>query len=685
MATAITVRRYTIDVAYKFDKSSIRQIDKAMLAIEKKLKDFSQKLRTKLTLNISNFSVDQRALNKTIGNSLDVASNRTVFEVSRFTVNQRNLQAAMLRAQRGITGGNGGLGGTNIGTINYHNRNLPASEWSRRQAVSQQMWWERRNALREDAERAALERAGRMRSSAAVGTGGVAGFAARAYLPALGLIGGGYGLSELNQRNQQVVSAQLQSRAVIQQAGGTAVQGNASFDYLRKEADRIGFNYLESSGDYNKLIAGLTGAGVGISESQKVFSGFAELSRVNKLDKTTQNRLFRALSQVAGKGKLQAEELSGQIAEALPGGTAIFAEAYQRQIGGTKTGQEAISDLMAAMKKGQVKGSVLTYAGQIASERANTGGALTSASQASQAEQARFQNTVSNLSITASNNGLESGFARLFRALNDGLKEANPMVESLARGFDQTSKYVSAVFLSVQSLQRFFQGRDSFLGEKLFPSEESQAKAFEALNNLKSLMSEMNKLSTNIYNGWNGLFNLFEKNSVLDKLNNTLSILGNSANVLNKLAEGDFSDAVSSAKAVGQKYVNTITTAGRTGANAILYGGQKALAGLDPRITMDQVTPYQIPTPFSGSSTRSDYDYRVDYKAEQARLAAQSRNQYPLPGINQPLAPGQKAIDLSVKMDVKIEAANPEDFNQKWQDKFRSELQSIMVEYPEKE
>ena len=76
----------------------------------------------------------------------------------------------------------------------------------------------------------------------------------------------------------------------------------------------MGFNFLEASGDYNKLISGLTGSGIGLKESQKVFSGFAELARVNKLDKTTQNRLFRALSQVAGKGKLMSEELKFRLA-----------------------------------------------------------------------------------------------------------------------------------------------------------------------------------------------------------------------------------------------------------------------------------------------------------------------------------------------------------------------------------
>lgn len=367
--------------------------------------------------------------------------------------------------------------------------------------------------------------------------------------------------------------------------------------------------------------------------------------------------------------------------EALPGGTALFAEAYQRQTGGNKTGQEAISALMDAMKKGQVKGSVLTYAGQLASERANAGGALGSASQASQAEQARFQNRISDLAIVASSSGLESGFARLFRALNDGLKEANPMVESLARGFDTASKYVSGLILSVQSLQRFFQGRDSYLGDKLFPTEESQAKAFEAFSKLKSVMEEMDKLSSNIYNGWNNLFQLIDNSTVLSKLNDTLSFLGNSANVLNKLAEGDYSDAASSAKSLGKRVFNAVGEPGRIGANLLMRTGTDLLAAIDPRVNVGDIKPPVI-QPVFGGDIRSDYDWRTDYKAEQARLAAENRNQFALPGINQPLAPGQKAIDLSIKMDVKIDAANPEDFGNKFQEHLRDLTKATLLQFP---
>lgn len=254
-------------------------VDKTLDRMEAKLKTFGK--GAKIVLDINAFDINQGKLNIAVGNALDIASVKNTLDISRFHIDQSHLNNAMMTAMKEAT--------------------LLASKAS---------------TLRPNAHVNPMGSAndGSIRPRHIAAAGGIAGGLSRVYGPALALGLGGYGLAELNQRNQQVVSAELQSSAVVQQAGGTAQQGRASFQYLRNEGERIGFNYLDASQDYNKLISGLTGSGVGLQESQKVFSGFAELARVNKLDKTTQNRLFRALSQVAGKGKLQSEELKIRLA-----------------------------------------------------------------------------------------------------------------------------------------------------------------------------------------------------------------------------------------------------------------------------------------------------------------------------------------------------------------------------------
>jgi len=452
----LNIAKYVASIGFNVSTQDIKKVDRALNLVETKLNNFQRRLAKNFSLKINSFDVDQRRLNIALGNALDVASARTVFEVNRFTVDQFHLNRVMTAA------------------LTQASRVASSSA-----------------PLRPSLQTPARTPRSSSRSRAYAGVGGIGlGLVGPLGYGALALAGGGYGLGALNRRNQEVVSAQLQSQAVVQQAGGTAEEGQASFQYLRSEANRIGFNYLDASADYNKLISGLTGSGVSVRESQRVFSGFAELARVNKLDKVTQNRLFRALSQVAGKGKLQAEELTGQIAEALPGGTALFAQAYQAQRGGSLTGQAAISKLMADMKKGLVTSDILTFAATQASLRAAPG--LSAASQASQAEQQRYQNAVSDIAVVASDAGVEEGFARIFRTLNAGLSESDNLVKGLAEGFNDATKFADDLLLFPQSFIRLLEGRDSLIADWL--GVDTTRQLVEDWKNLKEIWTQISNI-----------------------------------------------------------------------------------------------------------------------------------------------------------------------------------------------
>lgn len=275
------IASYFVTAKIEIDKNSVKKLDQTLTSAEARLAKFAKNAAKPIKLNIDNFDVNQAKLRTALGNALDATSPKVDFEISRFVVNDRNLQAALLRAARRLPTPPPGPhppyppgGGPHPPYPPYPPHPGPGSSAARYAA------------------------GGLM-------TRGLSSF----YGPALALGFGGYGLSQLNQKNQQVVSAQLMSQAVVQQAGGTAEQGKDSFQWLRRQADEIGFNYLDAAPDYNKLLSGLTGAGMTVQQGQGVYKGFAELSRVNKLDRVTQNRLFRALSQVAGKDQLMSEEL----------------------------------------------------------------------------------------------------------------------------------------------------------------------------------------------------------------------------------------------------------------------------------------------------------------------------------------------------------------------------------------
>lgn len=552
----MNIAKYYASINFQVNTRDIQKVDRALKLVEGKLKGLQKRLATTLTFDISKFDVNQKRLNRVLGDAFDIASTRTVFQVNRFNIDQGSLNRSLTRAM---------------------------TEASRVASIAAPM---RPNTHASVARAAAT---GAAFGGIGLGRLGAAGLA---------LAGGGYGLSALNRRNQEVVSAQLQSQAVVQQAGGTVQQGQESFQWLRQQGQRIGFNYLDASPDYNKLLSGLTGAGMSVQQGQDVYKGFAELSRVNKLDRVQQQRVFRALSQIAGKGKLQAEELTQQLAESLPGATSLFARAYQQQIGGNKTGAEAIADLMAAMKKGQVKSSILTYAGTLASQQAAP--SLAAAGTASQAEQARYQNAVSDLAVVASNAGVEEGFARIFRTLNAGLSESNGLVEMLARGFNDATKWADDLLLFPQDFARALEGRDSLVADWLGADATKQLQ-----DDWKSIKDSMQAMSTIGAPSW------------LPTLESTSRDIAEQFRIIAALANGDFSG-------LGDALKNFVSDRYTTYGNAIASGPNFALRAVGnffdtsvPQINFGTGPDFFSPkslidayglgnNPSSGDSTRFD-------------------------------------------------------------------------------
>lgn len=458
----MNIAKYVASIGFNVNTQDIKKVDRALNLVETKLNNFQRRLAKNFSLKINSFDVDQRRLNIALGNALDMASARTVFEVSRFTVDQSHLNRVMTAAMTQAT---------RVATSSVPLRpNLQHSGGVVRPSS---------------------------RGRAYAGVGGIGlGLMGPLGYGALALAGGGYGLGALNKRNQEVVAAQLQSQAVTQAFGGTAEQGQANFEYLRNLGNKVGFNYLQASGDFNNLMSNILGAGGTQQQGRNIFKGFSEYGRVNKLSAARMNLVFNALSQVAGKDKLQAEELTKQLGNSLPGAKDIFAQAYQQQLkgqgkgSGNLTGSEAIIALEAAMKKGQVRGDILNYAAAIASTRAAPG--LEKASMASAAEQAKYQNTVTDLAVVASNAGVEEGFARIFRTLNAGLSESNGLVEGLASGFNEATKWADDLILFPQSFIRALEGKDSVVADWL--GVESTRQLVQDFKDIKDIWTQITSI-----------------------------------------------------------------------------------------------------------------------------------------------------------------------------------------------
>lgn len=448
------IAKYTAGFSITFPQSEMAKLDAQLRIIESKIKTSGMKLNQGFNLNLARFNVNQKNLDIALGTALDIASARTVFHVSRFSVDQMHLNNTMIHAMTLASRVAGSM------VIRQGVGSVPRGEGG-----------------------------GRTSTRSAAVSGGIAGGLGSLFPIALAAGLGGYGLSSLNKINQKVVAAELQSQAVVTQAGGTTEQGTDSFNWLRKQANRIGFNYLDATQGYNNTLAGLTHAGMTVAQGQNVFKGFSEIGRVMKLDAPHQKRLLYAVSEVADMNELQKRQMN-MIALALPGGKSLFAEAWQKQTGGKLTGQQAEDALLKAIKGRQVKGNILTEAADIASERAAP--SLEKASQASQAEQSRYQNSIADLAKVASEAGVEEGFARIFRTLTAGLSESNDLVKGLAESFNEATKYASELLLFPQSFIRALEGKDSLVADWLGADRTKQLQ--EDWKNIKQIFTDISTI-----------------------------------------------------------------------------------------------------------------------------------------------------------------------------------------------
>src|SRR5690606_35780525 len=147
----------------------------------------------------------------------------------------------------------------------------------------------------------------------------------------------------------------------------------------------------------------------------------------------------------ASKGRVTAEELRLQLAEATGFGEAvpIFAEAWQILNGGDLKGSAAIDAMYKAMERGEVSSDkILPIVGKLM--KASAAGGIDAARTSSIAEQARAENAQTALLDTFSKSGGEEGFARFWRTIAWAMKELEPLVKGMAGLFERLAVVLQA-------------------------------------------------------------------------------------------------------------------------------------------------------------------------------------------------------------------------------------------------
>jgi tape measure domain-containing protein len=166
---------------------------------------------------------------------------------------------------------------------------------------------------------------------------------------ALNAIGGIFGVKFIADAANQIVKI----RSQLEAATGSVQQARVQFEFLKEQTNRLGLEFVSTAKSYGMLLGSIKGTSVTFAEVQQIFMGFSTAARALQLSTDDVDGVFRALGQIMSKGKLQAEELRGQLGDRLPGAFVRFAVALKM----TKPGE-----LDEALKKGAISGDKLKTA-----------------------------------------------------------------------------------------------------------------------------------------------------------------------------------------------------------------------------------------------------------------------------------------------------------------------------------
>jgi len=114
---------------------------------------------------------------------------------------------------------------------------------------------------------------------------------------------------------------------VVQSMTGSAAEAGEQFKFLADNSLRLGFDIDRTTTAYKKLFAAGKITGFQSKEIENVFSSLSETAVVTGMSSYQLEGALKAVTQMMSKGRVQAEELRGQLGEHLPGAFELAAGA----------------------------------------------------------------------------------------------------------------------------------------------------------------------------------------------------------------------------------------------------------------------------------------------------------------------------------------------------------------------
>lgn len=192
-------------------------------------------------------------------------------------------------------------------------------------------------------------------------------------------------------------------------AFGGVEEGAKQLEYARKVAINLKLPMDTLTKSYADLALAAKGTSLEGEGARKVFEAFAQTARVNGSSSESLEGTFKALTQIMSKGKVQAEELRGQLGDRMPGAMQIMAD-------GLGITTEKLDQMM---EKGELTRETLVNMAAAASQR--VGPQLAASLDSPAAKLADFQNRLLVFKETIAGSGFLDAVADAFERLAQAL------------------------------------------------------------------------------------------------------------------------------------------------------------------------------------------------------------------------------------------------------------------------
>lgn len=236
-------------------------------------------------------------------------------------------------------------------------------------------------------------------------------------------------------------------------------QAGEELQYLREQAERLGIYLPDLAKQYSSFAIAAKAANMNTSELRFTFERVAEAGKVLGLSGDQLNGTFLAITQMVSKGKIQLEELTGQLAERIPGAIQYLGNQYQ---GGT-------AELLKQIEKGNVEATngVLNLARGL-DEAFNE--QLANSTQGIESNEARFKTAVYELQKTIAESGVTQAYNQLLVKLTEFLRsdEAVTYAKDLANALIILADAIKFVVDNLETFKILMTGLLAVFAARLF-------------------------------------------------------------------------------------------------------------------------------------------------------------------------------------------------------------------------